>query len=669
MQCHGTPVSHEGHTEHEGHSGHDPVIFRRKFWLSFLLSIPTLLYSDTIQEWFNFRMPAFPGSDWVPFIFGTVIFAYGGWVFLRGAQDELRERAPGMMTLIAMAITVAFGYSLAVQLGWPGESFFWELATLVTIMLFGHWMEMRSIQSAQGALGELAKLLPDTAERVENGQTHSVPTEELREGDVVLVRPGAAIPADGYVVRGVSEVNEAMLTGESAPIPKQGGDSVVGGTINGAASLRIQVTDAGEGTMLAGIMRLVEQAQSSQSHSQVLADRAAFFLTYIALSVAVITLAGWLLLSDQGAGFAIERMVTVLIIACPHALGLAIPLVVSISTTMAAKNGVLVRKRLALEDTRRINVVLFDKTGTLTRGEQGVVDILGSDTEATLRLAAAVESESEHAIARAIVGHAEDSNLDIPEAVHFTALPGRGARAYVGNELVLAGSRQLLTEQALDIPKELTLSAQKAAERGHTIVYVSRSEEVVGALALSDTIRDESYAAVRTLQDNGMRVAMLTGDTKPVADWVAQELGIDECFAEVKPEDKAATVAQLQEDGSRVAMVGDGVNDAPALTGADIGIAIGAGTDVAIESADIVLAASDPLGVVKILRLSKASYRKMWQNLAWAAGYNAFTLPLAAGVLAGSGIILAPAIGAILMSLSTIIVAVNAQFLRKLRLE
>ncbi len=661
--------SHEGHDNHESHS---PDMFRRKFWLSFALTIPVVLYSSLIQDLLGFEMPAFPGSYWLPAILGTIIFFYGGWVFVKGAVAEIKDRAPGMMTLISLAIVVAFGYSFATMFFLEGVEFFWELASLITIMLFGHWMEMRSIQSAQNALQELAKLLPDEAELVEGESTKTVSVDSLKTGDTVLVRPGANIPIDGVIISGESHVDESMITGESRNIKKTTDEDVVGGTINGDGSLRIRVKNTGDNTVLAGIMRLVSDAQASKSKTQKLADKAAFYLTFIALSVATLTMVGWLLLSDQSAQFALERTVTVLIIACPHALGLAIPLVTSIATSLAARNGLLVRDRMALESARNIDVVLFDKTGTLTKGELGVVDVWSAtektSTEAVLRLAGAVESDSEHPIARAIVDKAKQDQLSLVTADAFKSLSGRGVQATIDGAQVYVGGPKLLEQQDLNAPKDLQKRTEQAGSEGKTVVYVVKGTSVVGAVALADVIRDESYQAVNELHKSGMRVSMLTGDSEAVASWVAKELQIDEYFAQVLPQDKAKTVEQLQADGSTVAMVGDGVNDAPALTQADIGIAIGAGTDVAIESAGIVLASSDPRGVSKIVKLSQKTYRKMQQNLLWATGYNVIALPAAAGVFAGFGLILAPAVGAVLMSLSTIIVAVNAQFLRKARL-
>lgn len=658
--------AHAGHDKHEGHS---PGMFKQKFWLTLALTVPVLLYSETIQTLLNFLVPSFTGSQWLPPVLGTIIFLYGGLVFLKGAKSELADRLPGMMTLISLAITVAFAYSLAVSLKLvDGMDFWWELATLIVIMLLGHWLEMASVMSAQGALKELAKLLPDEAELVHGDTTHKVAVNELKVGDLVLIRPGAQIPADAVVIKGESDVNESMLTGESMPVKKQLQTQVVAGTINGSGSLTVKVLKVGNDTTLAGIMKLVAEAQSSKSKTQVLADRAAFYLTFVALGAALVTGVVWAL-AGKDAGFILERVVTVLVTACPHALGLAIPLVTAISTTLAAKNGLLVRQRMALEAARNIDVVLFDKTGTLTSGEQGVVDIVtDGDKNQFLALAAAVENESEHPIARAIVASAKKQRLQLLPAAGFSALAGRGARATVGGKTIHVGGPRLVKELKASTPGMVADAADRASGDGKTVVYIIADGQVRGAIMLADVIRPESREAVSTLQDMGKRVAMLTGDTEGVAAWVAKELGISEFFAEVLPEHKAETVRQLQADGSKVAMVGDGVNDAPALTQADIGIAIGAGTDVAIESAGIVLASSDPRGVAKIVRLSRATYRKMAQNLAWATGYNALAIPLAAGAMAAFGFVLSPAAGAILMSLSTIIVAFNAQLLRRVKI-
>lgn len=659
---------HHAHVGHDKHEGHSPEMFKKKFWLSLVFTVPALMFSRTVQGWFGADW-VFTGSEYIPAIFGTAIFFYGGLVFLKGAKAELADRLPGMMTLISMAITVAFGYSLAVTFTLvDGMDFWWELATLVTIMLLGHWLEMASVMNAQGALKELAKLLPDEAELVTGENTKKVPVAELRVGDMVLVRPGATAPADGKVVKGESDVNESMLTGESKPVKKTTKAMVIGGTINGNGALTIRITKVGDDTALAGIMKLVAEAQSSKSKTQIVADKAAFYLTFVAVGAAVITGIAWGV-AGKDAAFILERIVTVLVIACPHALGLAVPLVTAISTTLAAKNGLLTRQRTALEAARNIDVVLFDKTGTLTKGEQGVVDIASDrDSKELVKIAAAVENESEHPIARAIVKFAKEQKLAVPKATGFSALSGRGAKAVVTGKTVHVGGPRMIEELGATASQSIITRAETASAEGKTVIYVIEGKTVTGAIMLADIIREESREAVATLHGMGKRVAMLTGDSKGVAAWVAKELGIREYFAEVLPENKAETVRKLQADGSKVAMVGDGVNDAPALTQANVGIAIGAGTDVAIESAGIVLASDDPREVAKIVKLSKTTYRKMLQNLAWATGYNAIAIPLAAGVTAAFGFILSPAFGAVLMSLSTIIVAVNAQLLRKMKL-
>jgi Cu2+-exporting ATPase len=666
---HSTHTTQHQHDSHDKHAGHDPAMFKTKFWLSLLLAAPTLLFSSSVQGWLGYRLDFF-GSNYIPAVFGIIIFFYGGLVFLKGAKAELKSRQPGMMTLISMAILVAFGYSMASTLKLvDGMDFWWELATLITIMLLGHWLEMASIQNAQGALSELAKLMPDEAELLVNGETKKVPTSELKKDDLVLVRPGAQLPADGIVAKGESQVDESMITGESKPVNKVVKSQVVGGTINGSGSLTVTITKTGDQTALAGIMKLVADAQGSKSKTQILADKAAFYLTFVALGAALITWITWVAVG-QSADFILERVVTVLVIACPHALGLAIPLVTAISTTKAANSGLLVRQRMALEAARNIDVVLFDKTGTLTKGKQGVVDIVADGNQQDLLVtAAALENDSEHPIAHAIVSSAKEQKLAIPKATGFASLPGRGVKATVAGRTTYVGGPQLIAELKATVSTTLQKAAAKASDEGKTVVYViAENRAVLGAIMLADIIRDESKAAVSELHKMGKRVAMLTGDSKGVAAWVAGELGITEYFAEVLPEHKAKTVKKLQSDGSRVAMIGDGVNDAPALAQADIGIAIGAGTDVAIESAGIVLASSDPRGVAKVMRLSKATYRKMLQNLAWATGYNAIAIPLAAGVTAALGFVLSPAFGAVLMSLSTIVVAINAQLLRRLRL-
>ncbi|WP_271178338.1 heavy metal translocating P-type ATPase [Leifsonia poae] len=676
---HDSHAGHAGHAahDHSAHAGHDPAIFRRKFWLTLVLTIPTLVFSHGLQEILGLSGPRFPGSQYIPAVFGVAIFFYGGLVFLRGAVDELRNRQPGMMTLISLAIVVAFGYSLAVTFGLPGMDFWWELATLILIMLLGHWIEMSAVMGTQDALGQLAKLLPDEAERVlgdaHGGRTETVAVAALRVGDLVRVRPGAAVPADGEIVDGSSELDESLLTGESKPVSRGSGEQVVAGSISGSGSLVVRVTKLGGDTALAGIMRLVSDAQASKSRTQVLADRAAAWLFYVALAVASLTLVVWVILRPDDPAFVLERVVTVLVIACPHALGLAIPLVAQISTAIGARNGLLIRDRHAMEDARLIDVVLFDKTGTLTEGRQGVAAVVAADgsadaADAVLALAAAVEAPAEHPIARAIVDEARSRGLSLARAVSFEALGGRGATATVAGAEVTVGAPRILTERGLTPTAELVNASRDAAGAGQTVVFVLRGDEVLGMVALADVVRPESAEAVRSLRDRGVRVAMLTGDSREVGEAVAAQLGIDEVYAEVLPGDKSSTVAALQKDGSRVAMVGDGVNDAPALAQADVGIAIGAGTDVAIESAGIVLASSDPRGVAKVITLSRATYRKMLQNLGWAVGYNVIALPLAAGVAIGIGVLVSPAVGAVLMSVSTIVVALNAQLLRRLRL-
>jgi Cu2+-exporting ATPase len=656
--------------EHDQHTGHSPEMFRDKFWWSVALTVPTVVWSPMIQQWLRFRAPAFPGSRYIPAIFGTILFFYGGMVFLRGAVSEIKSRLPGMMTLISLAIIVAFGFSLAVTLGVPGMDLWWELSTLITIMILGHWIEMCSIMQAQGALKELAKLLPDTAVRLTGDKQEEVPVSDLREGDVVLVRPGASIPADGEVLDGSSAVNEAMITGESQPVEKKPGARVIAGTVNGSGSLRVRVTGVGERTALAGIMRLVAQAQSSRSKAQALADRAAFFLTIIAIVSAVLTLVIWLLAGATPA-FAVERVVTVLVIACPHALGLAIPLVIAISTTLGARAGLLVRNRRGLEEARNLNAVFFDKTGTLTLGEFRVVEVTpatGVLADDALRLAASVEQESEHTIAQGVVKSAQGRGLPLSRVEQFQAIPGQGVKAIFEGRSLLLGGPALLRQLGIELEPPLREAIDRATSRAQTAITLIEGEKALAVLAVADAIREESHEAVRSLQDQGIEVIMMTGDAKPVADAVARELGIETVFAEVLPDQKASKIEKVKRTGKRVAMVGDGVNDAPALLTADVGIAIGAGTEVAVEAGDVVLIRNDPRDVPKIITLSKATYRKMIQNLWWAAGYNIAAIPLAAGVLAPWGIVLNPAVGAILMSLSTVVVALNAQLLRRARL-
>lgn len=643
-------------------------MFRNKFWITLLLTIPTLVWGHMLQGALGYTAPRFPGAGWMPPLFGTAVFAYGGIPFLRGGIDELRDRLPGMMTLISLAISVAFLFSAAVVLGFPGMPLWEELATLVAIMLLGHWIEMRAISQAQGALGELAKLLPNTAVRVVGDRTEEVPVSDIRVHDMILVRPGASVPADGVVHAGTSTVDESMITGESRPIGKKEGDKVIAGTVNGTGSLRVAVTGTGEHTALASIMRLVGQAQTSRSRAQALADRAAFILTLVAIGAGSVTLVIWLAVRPEDPAFAVERLVTVLVIACPHALGLAIPLVIAISTTLGARSGLLVRDRRGLEEARNLNAVVFDKTGTLTFGAQRVVDIATAPSiavETALQLAAAVEHDSEHPLARALVASAEEGHLSVPTSTDFEYLPGRGVRGTVDGRRLAVGGPNLLGELRVTPGIELVAAAERAAARGQSTIYLMDGDRVLAVFAIADAVRPESADAVRTLHSEGIEVVMLTGDALAVARAVAGELGIDTVFAQVLPEQKVDRIKELQARGKRVAMVGDGVNDAPALVTADVGVAIGTGTDVAVEAGDIVLVRNDPRDIPRIIALSRASYRKMIQNLWWAAGYNLIAIPLAAGVLAPWGFILSPAVGAVLMSASTVIVAINAQGLRR----
>lgn len=655
------------HQEHDKHAGHSVTMFKDKFWLSLILTIPVLAYSEMIQHWLNFTPPAFPGSQYVPFVFSTIIFFYGGLVFIRSAWGELKAKLPGMMTLISLAIITAYAYSIATQFFIEGDGFFWELATLVTIMLLGHWLEMASVAKAENALDAISKLLPDKAEKLVKGKPMEVLVSELSVGDLVLVRPGTRIPIDGVITNGTTSIDEAAITGESKPVAKASNDGVVAGTVNQDGSITVRVTKIGDDTALAGIMRLVAEAQTSKSNVQVLADKAAFYLTFIAIITAITTFIYWLIAKD--AGFALERSVTVLIIACPHALGLAIPLVVSISTALSAKNGLLVRKRLALESARKLDWVLFDKTGTLTKGEHGVTDIWatkGHSKEDVLHLTASLEQNSEHIVGKGIVRKAEGEHVHLDKVTDFKALPGLGVQGTLhGSEVYIAASYRYIEENKLSVTADIAKAVKKAAREGKTEVYLITNEQVIGALGLADIVRDESKQTIATLKEMGIKTAMITGDSEEVASYVSKQLGLDQYFAEVRPEDKSAKVKALQKNSNKVAMVGDGINDAPALTQADIGIAIGAGTDVAIKSADIILVNSNPQDVVKVIKLSKATYRKMFQNLGWATGYNIFAIPLAAGVLFGAGIVLSPAVGAVLMSASTVIVALNAQLLRK----
>ena len=620
------------------------------------------------QELLDYSAPRFPGSSWIPPVLGTIIFLYGGWPFLTGAVAEARSRQPGMMLLIGLAVTVAFAASVATEFGAFDLDFWWELAALIAIMLLGHWQEMKAIGQASNALAALAELLPDEAERVTDRGVETVPIAELREGDVVLVRSGARIPADGHVVEGSADVDESMLTGESRPVSKNEGDDVTAGTVATDSAIRVRVDAVGENTALAGIQRLVEEAQSSGSRAQALADRAAAFLFYVATAAGFITFFVWSALGEPRG--AVERTVTVLVIACPHALGLAIPLVISISTALSARNGILVKDRLALERMRDVDVVLFDKTGTLTAAQHAVTGVASTygDNDQVLALAGAVESDSEHPLARAIVRAALDKG-QLPQATAFRSMTARGVEASIDGRRLAVGGPKLMTERAAEVPRDIQDEVDGWKRRGAAVLFLLEEDKVLGAFALEDQIREESREAVNRLHELGIKVAMITGDAQQVAAAVAEELGIDEFFAEVLPEDKDSKVSELQKRGHRVAMVGDGVNDAPALARATVGIAIGAGTDVAIESAGVILASDDPRAVLGVIKLSKASYRKMVQNLVWATGYNAFAIPIAAGVLAWAGVTLSPAVAAILMSLSTIVVAANAQLLRGLDLR
>ncbi|ANS78560.1 Lead, cadmium, zinc and mercury transporting ATPase [Serinicoccus hydrothermalis] len=653
----------------EQHQGHDDHVgqFRRLFWIMLVLAVPTVLASGAFAHLVGYHLPDVPGLTWISPLLGTVMYAWGGRPFLTGAVSELRSRQPGMMLLIGTAITVAFLASWGATLGLLDASldFWWELALLVVIMLLGHWIEMRSLAATSSALDSLAALLPDEAERVEGDTTVTVSPAELEVGDVVLVRPGASVPADGRIVDGSASMDESMVTGESTPVRREQGDDVVAGTVATDSGLRVEVTATGDETTLAGIQRLVSDAQESSTRTQRLADRAAGWLFWFALTAAVITAMVWSSLGMPDS--AVVRAITVLVIACPHALGLAIPLVVSIATERAARAGVLVTDRLALESMRTIDTVLFDKTGTLTEGEPTVTAVEpaeGHDEDEVLRLAAAAESDSEHPLARAIQGAAEEKDLEVPAADDFSSSPAVGVRARVETATVQVGGPSLLEQESLS---ELPV-ADSWREEGAIILHVVRDGEVIGALRLADGIRPESREAVDALHADGVDVVMITGDAQAVADEVARQLGIDRVFAGVRPQDKSDKVAELQQEGRRVAMVGDGVNDAPALAQADVGLAIGAGTDVAIGSAGVVLASSDPRSVLSVRQLSRASYRKMTQNLWWAAGYNLVSVPLAAGVLAPIGFVLPMSVGALLMSASTVVVALNAQLLRRLDL-
>lgn len=663
------PTTAAAHMRHDLHAGHSVAMFRDKFWLTLILTLPVVAWSGEVQHWLGYTAPTFPASQYIPAALGTIVFLYGGSVFLRGAWGELAHRRPGMMTLISLGIVVAFAASLAATFGFFKIDVWWEVATLITIMLLGHWLEMKAVMQARGALDALAALLPDSAERITESGVEKIPLAQLRVGDVVLVRPGTRVPADGKVIEGTADVDESLITGESRAVSKGPDATVVAGTVAAGGSLRVRVRAVGEQTALSGIMRLVAAAQASGSRAQALADRAAALLFYVAVASGVLTFGYWWLAGDSA--HAVTRTATVLIIACPHALGLAIPLVIAISTSLGAQNGLLVKDRLALERARNLDVVIFDKTGTLTRGTptlSGVAAVSGATEEEVLTLAASVEADSEHPLAKAIVSGANRRGANPLQGRNFEAMPGSGARATVNGEIVSVGGPHLLSELQVVVPPELEKAATAWASEGQTVLYVVVDGRVIGTLAVEDEIRPESAEAVKELHDLGVRVAMITGDSQAVADSVAKRIGIDEVAAQVPPADKASAVARFQAGGKKVAMVGDGVNDAPALATADVGVAIGAGTDVAVESAGIVLVRSDPRDVVGAIELSRAAYRKMIQNLVWATAYNLIAIPVAAGLFVRWRIDLPMSVGAIAMSASTMIVALNAQLLRRLRI-
>lgn len=660
---------HASHTGHDKHAGHTPEMFRDRFFVSLLLTLPILYFSEQLQDWFGYRAAQFPGSAWVNPVLGTILYFYGGLVFLKGALRELRARTPGMMTLIALGITAAYGYSLAVSLGLPGMPFYWELATLIDVMLLGHWLEMASVQAASRALEELSKLMPTTAHRIVGDRIEDVPVSALKEGDLILIRPGEQVPADGVVVEGASTMNEAFLTGESRPVPKEPGDEVIAGAVNGEGALKVRVTRTGEATTLSQILRLVQEAQASRSRFQALADRVAGWLFYIALTLGTLTFLVWLALG-QDFNFALSLAVTVVVIACPHALGLAIPLVMVNATALAARHGILVRNREAFERAREIRFVALDKTGTLTEGRFAVRAIYAEEfsEEEVLSLAAALEAFSEHPLAQAIVEAAEGRGLPRPEVRDFQAVPGKGVEGTLEGKRYRVGRPEWAEELGLRVSEALKRGLREAEGRGESVVALMDEERVLAYFALADRIRPSAKEAVQRLKAMGLTPVMITGDAEAVAKTVAQELGIQRYHARVLPQDKARIVRELKTQGP-TAFVGDGINDAPALLEADLGIAIGAGTNVAIESADLVLVESDPLDVVRALLLARATYAKMVQNLFWATGYNAIALPLAAGVAYPFGIVLSPAVGALFMSLSTVIVALNATLLRRVRLD
>ena len=666
---HGKHPSHDQHGAHDKHAGHSPEIFKRRFFICLVLTLPVLYFAPMFQHWFNYQALQFPGVDWVTPILSTIIYFYGGWVFLRGAWYELRSKI-GMMTLIALAITVAYVYSVAVSLGLPGDSFYWELATLVDIMLLGHWIEMASVQGASRALEHLANLVPSVAHKQVDGRIQDVPVSSLTEGDQILIRPGEQVPIDGEVIDGNSSVNEAFLTGESRPVVKKANDEVVAGAVNGEGALTITVTRTGDKTTLSQIMRLVEEAQASKSRYQTLADQLAYWLTLIAIAVATLTFVLWLSIGTGGLTFAINRAVTVLVIACPHALGLAIPLVIVNATAMSAKNGILVRNREAFERARGIQRIAFDKTGTLTEGRFGVQRIYadGIDELQALLIAASLESLSEHPLGQSIVQEANNRKMQLAKTNDFKAVPGQGVEGIVNGQRYRVGRPEWVEELKLRFPSTLQKALQESESRGESAIVLLNDQQVLALFGLADQVRERAKQAIQRLHEMEVETVMITGDAEAVAKTVAAELNIDRYYARVLPQDKAALIRRLKAE-KPTAFVGDGINDAPALFEADLGLAIGAGTNVAIESADLVLVKSDPLDATYALKLAKATYNKMTQNLFWATGYNVIGIPLAAGIAAPFGILLSPAVGAIFMSVSTVVVSINAMLLRRLRLD
>ena len=667
---HGKQPNRNQHGGHDKHAGHSPGIFKRRFFICLLLTLPVLYFEPMFQDWFNYQAIQFSGANWVIPIFATIIYFYGGWVFLKGAYYELRSKI-GMMTLVALAITVAFVYSVAVTLGLAGDSFYWELATLVDIMLLGHWMEMASVLGASNALQELAKLVPSVAHKKQtNGQIEDVQVSALVEGDLILIRPGEQVPIDGEVIEGTSNVNEAFLTGESRPVVKKANDEAIAGAVNGEGALTIKVTRTGDQTTLSQIMRLVEEAQASKSKFQTLADRLAYWLTYIAIAIATLAFIIWLSVKPDGLTFAINRAVTVLVIACPHALGLAIPLVLVNATAMSAKNGILVRNREAFERAKDIQTIAFDKTGTLTTGLFGVRRICtdGIDEPQALVLAASLESLSEHPLGQSIVEEASHRKIELSKASDFKAIPGQGVEGVVNGQRYRVGRPEWVNELKLQFPPTLQKVLQESESRGESAIVLMDDRQVLALFGLADQVRASAREAVVKLQKMDVQVVMITGDAEAVAKTVAEDLHIDRYYARVLPQDKAALIRKLKAE-KPTAFVGDGINDAPALTESDLGLAIGAGTNVAIESADLILVKSDPLDATYALKLAKATYTKMTQNLLWATGYNVVAIPLAAGVGYSFGVLLTPAIGAILMSVSTVVVSLNAMLLRRVRLS